>query len=325
MYHVALSHAGEQREYVAEVAKLLSERNVRCFYDKDEEINLWGKNIPDALKDIYAGKKAHFVVVFISAEYAEKAFPKFELEHALSHAIQQNQEYILPVRFDSTDVPGLPSTTTYIDLKDKNPADLSKMIIQKITGMGIYLGPGTQDTTAEWSKCPKANEDEITISVKDASGNCISGANIYLIHQNGTHHPSQSNQTGTAKFRIDQTNKNFHTIFIAHDDFPACIIDNLLCDADLDITLKRRNNISSMIITGTGYIPGIKGRLNPILDSSNRTYLYAGNISINNGSPQPTYFKFGENISIVDCFGKSADVKIHRIIQQCAILDYIAL
>ena len=325
MYQVALSYAGEQRKYVAEVAKFLSERNVRCFYDKDEEIKLWGKNILDVLKNIYGGEQSNFVVVFISAEYVKKAFTKFELENALSHAIQQNQVYILPVRFDSTDVPGLPSTTTYIDLKDKNPADLSKMIIQKITGMGIYLGPDTQDTTVEWSKCPKANEDEITISVKDASGNCISGANIYFLHQNGTHQRSQSNQTGTAKFRIDQTNKNFHTIFIAHDDFPACIIDNFLCNKDLHITLQRRNNISSMIIVGTGYIPGIEGRLNPILDSSNRTYLYAGNISINNGSPQPTHFKFGENISIVDCSGKSADVKIHRIIQQCAILDYIAL
>ena len=36
------------------------------------------------------------------------------------------------------------------------------------------------------------------------------------------------------------------------------------------------------------------GRLHPILDSLNRAYLYASNIAINDGVPQPVYFAFGE-------------------------------
>ena len=41
-YEVTLSFAGEDREYVEEVAKVLKENNVSVFYDKFEEVNLWG-------------------------------------------------------------------------------------------------------------------------------------------------------------------------------------------------------------------------------------------------------------------------------------------
>ncbi len=323
-YHVALSYAGEQRPYIAEVAQYLSDRNVRCFYDKDEEINLWGKSIPNVLKDIYAGGQAHFVVIFISEDYVKKAFPKTELKHALSHAIIQNQEYILPARFDSTDVPGLPFTDIYINLSDMKPVTFAEKIIQKMTAMGIYFGPDTQGITEKWPEVPKKNEAQVTFTIKGESGDLISEADIYLIHQNKTHRRTQSNQNGEAVFPLVHPNKSFYTIFIAHNDFPACIIDNFRCNKDLNIELRKNNDIGSMILNGTGYIPGIEGRLNPILDQSNRTYLYANNISINNGSlQQPIYFQFKENISIVDCSGKTADIRIHRIIQKCTVLDYI--
>ncbi len=39
----------------------------------------------------------------------------------------------------------------------------------------------------------------------------------------------------------------------------------------------------------TGHVPGLAGRLNPILDTSHRTYLYASNIAINGGQNLPGY------------------------------------
>jgi hypothetical protein len=34
--------AGAQREYVEQVAEVLKARGIRCFYDADEQIDLWG-------------------------------------------------------------------------------------------------------------------------------------------------------------------------------------------------------------------------------------------------------------------------------------------
>ena len=52
-----------------QVAEALKARGVRCFYDADEQIELWGKYLAEELPTIY-GEQAAAVVVFVSAEYA---------------------------------------------------------------------------------------------------------------------------------------------------------------------------------------------------------------------------------------------------------------
>ena len=44
-YDIALSFAGEDREYVEKVATLLKENGVKVFYDKFEQVDLWGKDV----------------------------------------------------------------------------------------------------------------------------------------------------------------------------------------------------------------------------------------------------------------------------------------
>jgi len=51
-YDVALSFAGEDREYIEKVADKLDQDGIKVFYDKFEEIDLWGKNLYDHLDDV---------------------------------------------------------------------------------------------------------------------------------------------------------------------------------------------------------------------------------------------------------------------------------
>lgn len=44
-YDITLSFAGEDREYVDKVAQILKDKDVRVFYDKFEEVGLWGKDL----------------------------------------------------------------------------------------------------------------------------------------------------------------------------------------------------------------------------------------------------------------------------------------
>ena len=48
-WDVVLSFAGAQRDYVGQVAGALKARGVRCFYDADEQIELWGKYLAEEL------------------------------------------------------------------------------------------------------------------------------------------------------------------------------------------------------------------------------------------------------------------------------------
>ena len=51
-FEIALSFAGEDREYVDQVANLLRDSGIKTFYDLFEEANLWGKNLYDYLTEI---------------------------------------------------------------------------------------------------------------------------------------------------------------------------------------------------------------------------------------------------------------------------------
>ncbi len=70
---------------------------MRCFYDADEQIDLWGKYLAEELSAIY-GEQAAAAVVFVSAEYAARDWTRLERRAALNRAVRERQEYVLPAR-----------------------------------------------------------------------------------------------------------------------------------------------------------------------------------------------------------------------------------
>ena len=130
-YQVALSFAGEQRDYVEEVARHLQSRSIAVFYDGFAGIDLWGRSGAEAFHEAFAEQSA-YVAMFISEAYVSKAWPNHERRSALSRMIKEEGEYILPVRFDDTRVPGLPSDIIYECAQKRTPAQLGTMIAQKL-------------------------------------------------------------------------------------------------------------------------------------------------------------------------------------------------
>jgi hypothetical protein len=132
LYDVALSFAGENRTYVEEVAIGLKTVGIEVFYDAFEQATLWGKNLVDHLAEIYQ-KRSRYVVMFVSEHYAKKAWPQHERQHAQSRALLAKEEYILPARFDDTEVPGMTATVGYVDLRKMTPAELVSLIVSKLS------------------------------------------------------------------------------------------------------------------------------------------------------------------------------------------------
>jgi hypothetical protein len=130
-YDVALSFAGEDREYVEQVAEQLRDLGVTVFYDRFEEVALWGSDLTEHLGQVY-GKDSRFVVLFLSRAYAAKAWPRHEKQFALGRQLTTGAQRILPVRFDDTEIPGLPTTVGYLDLRVLSPEKLVELIRQKL-------------------------------------------------------------------------------------------------------------------------------------------------------------------------------------------------
>jgi TIR domain len=132
-FEVALSFAGEQRDYVHQTAGELRRRGVNCFYDEHEGVNTWGKDLYAYLDEIYR-QKSKYTVIFISAEYARKLWTNHERKSAQARAFAENREYILPARFDDTELPGLLPTTGFVDLRKISPIELAELIERKVKG-----------------------------------------------------------------------------------------------------------------------------------------------------------------------------------------------
>src|SRR5215471_14984535 len=140
-WDVALSLAGAQRNYVEQVAQALTARGVRCFYDADEQIELWGRYLAEELAAIYA-EQAAAVVVFMSADYAERDWTRHERRAALARAVRERREYVLPARLDDTPLPGLLSDMVTVDLRTKTPQQFAAMIAAKLATIAIAVRDG---------------------------------------------------------------------------------------------------------------------------------------------------------------------------------------
>lgn len=128
-YDVALSFAGEDRDYVEAVAIALRNNGLRVFYDKFEEADLIGRNLVDHLSDVYQ-RRARLCILFVSKAYASKPFPRLERQSAQATALLRDEPYIIPVRLDNADVPGLLSTIAYVS--GKTPQALAQLITAKL-------------------------------------------------------------------------------------------------------------------------------------------------------------------------------------------------
>lgn len=129
IFDVALSFAGEQRKYVRKVAELLRGEGIRVFYDEFFKGKMWRRDLAEYLMNIYY-KQSRFCIMFISKDYISKAWPTHERRSAIARNVEQLGGYILPVRFDDSEVPGLPSTTGHINGQKTSPEEIASLFIE---------------------------------------------------------------------------------------------------------------------------------------------------------------------------------------------------
>ena len=130
-YDVVISFAGEDRQYAEALASELKRRNIVLFYDKYEKAALWGKDLYTHLSGIYQNQ-GQYCVMFLSQHYAKKVWTNHERQAAQARAFEENKEYILPVRLDDTEIPGILPTIGYLKWSEETPETIAEAILSKL-------------------------------------------------------------------------------------------------------------------------------------------------------------------------------------------------
>jgi len=143
-YKVAFSYASENREYVTEVYKhlvSLVEENKVCKKEKiffDVPSFKQGRvRASEPLKTIYS-EQSEFIVPFHCKKYLEKKWTQLEHSEIIFFLDNGEQECIIPVRFDDTEIKGFNKfTDSYIDVKNnqsdyKEAKEVAEDIFERI-------------------------------------------------------------------------------------------------------------------------------------------------------------------------------------------------
>ena len=149
----------------------------------------------------------------------------------------------------------------------------------------------------------------------------LSGVSVLMLFPNKTWRDAQTDTFGRAEFVIHAQLPM--TVFFAMEGFKAIVIKGYEPEAPLIVELDRVENGGSMIFPErSGVIPQIRGRLNPILDNLDRTYLYASNIAVDDGKIQPVHFVLNQPVRLTDAYGKRATLWFREFIGSSCVFDY---
>lgn len=145
-FKVAMSFAGEQRQYVSDTVSALRAHLPpdSIFYDFDYQAQLAKPNLDVLLQGIYRNK-ADLIVIFLCEQYTEKQWCGLEWR-AIRDLIKHKQDdQIMFIRFDDTPVEGVLSTDGYIDARHHSPEKLSEFILQRLQSQGYAFQAPTFD------------------------------------------------------------------------------------------------------------------------------------------------------------------------------------
>ena len=130
-FDVAVTFAGEDRAFVDEVVELVKEAGFTVFYDEDAKVEMWGEDLTEFFPDVYE-RRARYAVMFVSNHYAAKPWTRLERRSVLLRAMQSDTPYLLPVRLDSTQLPGVRSSVAYLDAHVEGPTGVAEAVKEKL-------------------------------------------------------------------------------------------------------------------------------------------------------------------------------------------------
>lgn len=131
-WQVALSFAGKERQYAERLAVALRERDISVFYDRFVDPGSIRHDLEGYLHRIYTDS-SRYSVILISCAYLSGHWPMHEWR-ALQEKHQNGiPDYIIPVRLDDTELPGLSEPLPFLDLREASVDQIADAIRSRIS------------------------------------------------------------------------------------------------------------------------------------------------------------------------------------------------
>ena len=156
-----------------------------------------------------------------------------------------------------------------------------------------------------------------------ATRDVLKDVHVLMLYPNKTYREAHTDVFGHADFVLHT--RLPMTVLCAAPGFQAQVASHDAANQStgIHVAMEPKPDGGSQIIANrTGHLDGIQGRLAPILDRLDRTYLYAANIAINDGLPQPAHFKLNEPIRLTDSLGNNATVWFREMRGASCVFDY---
>ncbi len=163
---------------------------------------------------------------------------------------------------------------------------------------------------------------DATVTVH-SEGEPLAGVDVLALFPNKTWLQATTDHAGEAEFDLYTTHLPM-TVYLAAPGYTA------------GLAREWRPNQGGLLLevaplaaggavifpNSAGHVPGLRGRLNPKRDASDRTYLYADDVAVNEGRQQPVPFRLGKPLRLTDAFGVEMWVTIVDIIGRTALVEY---
>ncbi len=162
-------------------------------------------------------------------------------------------------------------------------------------------------------------EGEVSVT---ASDHPAVGAQVVALYPNKTWIEATTDSFGSARFGFYAALPI--TVYCAAPGHAGAVTRNWHPPEQLSVELAELPSGGSIVFPeGTGHLPRLSGRLNPVQDSLDRMYLYATNIAINEGETQPVQFSLGQPLRLTDAYGSEWKVRFIEMIGKAALLEYV--
>jgi len=133
-FKVGLSFPGENRDFIRDIADILSKSygQDQIFYDEYHQAELARLDLDINLGDLYR-TKCELVIPFFSADYQSKKWCRLEWRYMRDIIFKGERLHaVMPFRLDSTKVDELLGIDGYIDAEKLTPAEVAAHIEKRL-------------------------------------------------------------------------------------------------------------------------------------------------------------------------------------------------
>ena len=132
-FRVAFSFAGEKRDYVARVARIVAD----CFgeeavlYDKFHEAEFARNDLGIYLPKLYR-EQSDLIVPVVCPDYDNNRWTGWEWLHIYGLLIKGDSKRVMPCRFGFAKLDGLSEAAAFAELDEHTPEQTAKLIFQRL-------------------------------------------------------------------------------------------------------------------------------------------------------------------------------------------------